>query len=157
MPLWMRLLIATIACLMAFAGVAGAATNDPLRPKQWGMDMLEADAAHAITTGEGVTVAVVDTGVQRSHEDLAGRLLQGHDFVDGDDDPTDGDGHGTRVTGIIAANANNGLGVIGAAPAAKVLPVRVLDNNGSGSSEDVAKGIDYAVAQHAQVINLSLG
>src|SRR4051794_40020191 len=130
MPLYMRLLLATIGCLLAFAGVSAAATNDPLRPQQWGMDMIEADAAHAITSGAGATVAVIDTGVQRSHEDLAGRLLQGHDFVDDDDDPADGDGHGTHVTGIVAANANNGIGVMGGAPAAKVLPVRVLNDDG---------------------------
>jgi subtilisin family serine protease len=123
------------------------------------MDMIEADAAHAITTGAGATVAVIDTGVQASHEDLAGRLLPGRDFVADppDNDPNDENGHGTHVTGIVAANANNGLGVIGGAPGAKVLPVRVLDSNGEGSSENVAKGIDYAVAQKVQVINLSLG
>jgi subtilisin family serine protease len=154
----MRLLLATIGCLLAFAGVAAAAaTNDPLRPRQWGMDMIEADAAHNVTTGVGATVAVIDTGVQASHEDLAGRLLPGKDFVDGDDNPDDGNGHGTHVTGIIAADANNGIGVMGGAPGAKVLPVRVLDNSGSGSSADVAKGIDYAISQKVQVINLSLG
>lgn len=153
----MRLLLATLACLLAFAGVAAAAVNDPLRPQQWGMDMIEADAAHGVTTGAGVTVAVIDTGVLASHEDLAGRLLPGRDFVDGDANPADGDGHGTHVTGIVAANRNNGRGVIGVAPSANVLPVRVLNDDGEGTTDGVAEGIDYAVAQKVDVINLSLG
>jgi serine protease len=102
-------------------------------------------------------VAVIDTGVDASHEDLQGRLLAGHDFVDNDDTPQDGNDHGTHVSGIVAANAGNGVGVEGVAPAARVLPVRVLGDDGSGSDENVVKGIDYAVAQKADVINLSLG
>jgi subtilisin family serine protease len=102
-------------------------------------------------------VAVVDSGVAASHPDLAGRLLPGHDFVDKDATPQDGNGHGTHVTGIVAADAGNGVGIEGVAPGAMVMPVRVLDNSGSGTADDVAKGIDWAVAHHADVINLSLG
>ena len=153
----MRLLLATAGCLLALAGVAGAATNDPLRGQQWGMDMIEADGAHAITTGAGATVAVIDTGVFAGHEDLAGRLLPGRDFVDDDADPNDGDGHGTHVTGIVAANRGNGKGVMGTAPGARVLPVRVLNDEGEGTTDTVAAGIDYARAQKVDVINLSLG
>ena len=122
-----------------------------------GLDTIEADAAHATSTGSGAVVAVIDTGVLASHEDLAGRLVPGYDFVDNDADPNDGNGHGTHVTGIVAADAGNGLGIEGVAPGAKVMPIRVLDDSGSGTGEGVAKGIDYAVAHHADVINLSLG
>jgi serine protease len=141
---------------LVLAGTAGAAT-DPLASQQWGMDMIEAPAARATTDGAGAVVAVIDTGVQADHPDLAGRLLAGHDFVSNDNVPQDGEGHGTHVTGIVAADAGNGIGVAGVAPGAKVLPVRVLGDDGSGSDEDVARGIDYAVAQHVDVINLSLG
>src|SRR4051794_9044826 len=133
------------------------AAGDPLRARQWGLDVIHADEAHSVTRGEGAVVAVIDTGVQADHEDLQGRLLPGKDFVDGDDTPQDGNGHGTHVSGIVAASAGNGIGVDSVAPGAKILPIRVLGDDGSGSDEQVAKGVDYAVAQHADVINLSLG
>jgi len=142
---------------MAMAGPAFAASNDPLRSRQWGLDMLHADEAHAVTTGAGAVVAVVDTGVDASHPDLQGRIGPGWDFVDGDATPRDGNGHGTHVSGIVAADANNGVGVDSVAPGAEIMPVRVLDSNGSGSDSDVAKGIDWAVDHGANVINLSLG
>ena len=144
------------ALALALAAPAGAAT-DPLRAQQWGLDLIESDAAHATATGAGAVVAVVDSGVLASHPDLAGRLLPGHDFVQNDDTPQDGHGHGTHVTGIVAANEGNGVGVGSVAPGAVVLPVRVLDDKGGGDTAGVVKGIDYAVAHGAQVINLSLG
>src|SRR3954469_131061 len=146
-----------LVLLLCLAIPASASAADPLRAQQWGLDMINADAAHATSTGSGAVVAVIDTGVLASHEDLAGRLLPGYDFVDNDSDPNDGNGHGTHVTGIVAADAGNGLGIEGVAPGARVIPIRVLDNDGSGTGEDVAKGIDYAVAHNADVINLSLG
>jgi subtilisin family serine protease len=157
-------LLTAMVCALVAAPSALAAP-DPLRSQQWGLDAIHADAAHATSTGSGAIVAVVDSGVLASHEDLAGRLLPGHDFVDNDSDPSDTSsdpkvhptGHGTHVTGIVAADAGNGLGIEGVAPGAKVLPIRVLDANGEGTGATVAKGIDYAVAQHADVINLSLG
>jgi len=102
-------------------------------------------------------VAVVDTGVKVDHPDLAGQILPGHDFVDGTDLMHDGNGHGTHVTGIIAAIEGNGVGIEGVAPLAHIVPVRVLDDGGSGSDANVAAGVDYAVAHGADVINLSLG
>lgn len=111
--------------------------------------------------GAGVTVAVVDTGVLLAHPDLQGNLLPGRDFVEGDDDPNDTDGHGTHVAGLIAAHGQ----VTGAAPEAKVLPVRVLSGEEGGSVADVAAGLLWAANRldgqpnphPAQVINLSLG
>ena len=145
-----------LLCALATAPAASAA-GDPLRPQQWGLDMIEADAAHVTSTGSGAVVAVIDTGVDFSHEDLADRLVAGYDFVSGDSTPEDQNGHGTHVTGIVAADAGNGKGIEGVAPTAKVMPIRVLDENGDGTTDDVTKGIDYAVAHHADVINLSLG
>jgi thermitase len=102
-------------------------------------------------------VAVVDTGIDASHPDLAGRIGPGWDFVDDDSTPEDGNGHGTHVSGIIAADAGNGIGVDSVAPGATIMPVRVLDSGGSGSDANVAAGIDWATDHGANVINLSLG
>src|SRR3954453_22655626 len=145
-----------VALLLCLAIPATASAADPLRAQQWGLDMIQADAAHATSTGSGVVVAVIDTGVLASHEDLAGRLVAGRDFVQqpNDDTPQDENGHGTHVTGIVAADANNGKGIEGAAPGAQVMPIRVLDADGTGDVDTVAKGIDYAVAHHVDVINM---
>jgi thermitase len=151
----LRLLV--VGLLLLAPAAASATSNDPLRSHQWGLDMIHADEAHAVTTGTGAVVAVVDTGIDAAHPDLQGRVLPGHDFVSGDDTPQDGQGHGTHVSGIIAADGGNGVGVDSVAPGAKILPVRVLDDNGSGSSATVAAGIDWAATHGADVINLSLG
>jgi subtilisin family serine protease len=151
--------------LVALLGVAGVlalapgalAATDPLRGDQWGLDMIEVDGAHQRTTGAGAVVAVIDSGVEAAHDDLDGRLLSGWDFVDSDSTPDDGEGHGTHVTGIVAATADNGRGVSSVAPGAKVLPLRVLDDEGTGDFADIAAAIDMAVDQGADVINLSLG
>src|SRR5436305_2042039 len=149
--------IATILCAALLPATAHAAGGDPLRTHQWGLDLIHADQAHAVSTGAGAVVAVVDTGIDAAHPDLAGRIGPGWDFVDGDSTPQDGNGHGTHVSGIIAADAGNGIGVDSVAPGAKIMPVRALDDNGSGSDADVASGIDWATDHGADVINLSLG
>jgi subtilisin family serine protease len=110
------------------------------------------------TRGAGVTVAVVDTGVDRGNADLAPNLLPGRNTYDGNDDTSDGAGHGTVIASVIGAPAGNG-GYVGIAPEAKVLPVKVM---GGSSGEDwsdkaVVRGIEYAVAKGTKVINLSLG
>lgn len=148
-------LAAGAAVALALAVPATAA--DPLRGSQWGHDMIEADAAHATATGAGAVVAVIDSGVLATHEDLQGRLLAGRDFIQDDDTPQDGHGHGTHVTGIVVATKGNGKGIEGVAPGATVMPLRVLDDEGGGDTGDVAAAIDHALARGAQVINLSLG
>jgi thermitase len=125
---------------------------------QGDMIAIHAEAAWRdcpLVTGSGVTIAVIDTGVDLTHPDLKANLVAGYDFVDSDGTPQDGNGHGTNVAGIAAA-ALNGIGVSGVAPAAKILPVRVLNNEGSGSTSGVAAGVTYA-ADRAQILNLSLG
>ena len=99
----------------------------------------------------------MDSGVQADHPDLAGHLRPGYDFVQNDATPQDGNGHGTHVSGIIGAVSGNGIGVESVAPGATILPVRVLDDDGGGSTDTVAKGVDYARTHGADVINLSLG
>jgi serine protease len=149
----LRLLVAVLA-LFATAPPAAA---DPLRDRQWNLSLVEADAAHATSTGAGAVVAVVDSGVAAGHPDLAGRLAAGRDVVDGDATPEDGDGHGTHVTGIVGAATGNGTGVASVAPGARLMPVRVLGADGSGTTAGVVAGIDWARSHGADVINLSLG
>jgi subtilisin family serine protease len=147
-----------LALLLALLAPAAAhAADDPRRGEQWNLDLVESDAAHATATGAGAVIAVVDSGVQADHPDLAGQVLPGRDFVQNDDTPQDGNGHGTHVSGIALAAEGNAVGVSSVAPGARLLPVRVLADDGSGSSESVAAGIDWARTHGAHVINLSLG
>ena len=147
-----------LALLLALAlPTAAVAANDPRRGEQWNLDLVESDAAHATATGAGAVIGVIDTGVAAGHPDLAGQVLPGHDFVQDDDTPQDGQGHGTHVSGIAIAATGNGVGISSVAPGARLLPVRVLGDDGSGTSEDVAAGIDWARTHGANVINLSLG
>jgi subtilisin family serine protease len=150
-----RSLVLGFLVLLACAGPAAAA--DPRRGEQWNLDLIEADGARGVTTGAGAVVAVIDSGVQADHPDLAGRIGAGWDEVQDDGTPQDGDGHGTHVMGIVGAASGNGVGVESVAPAATLMPIRVLDDNGAGTLDDVARGIDYARTHGAHVINLSLG
>jgi len=100
---------------------------------------------------------VIDSGVQADHPDLAGRIGPSYDVVQRDATPQDGDGHGTHVMGIVGAATDNGLGIASVAPGATLMAVRVLSDDGGGSIDDVARGIDWAREHGADVINLSLG
>lgn len=132
--------------------------NDPGLPAQYGLINIRAPQGWEISTGSSVvTIAVIDSGVDASHPDLMQKILQGYDFVDGDDLPQDEFGHGTHVSGIAAASSNNGLGVAGVSWGAQILPVRVLDSNGNGDYSTLAAGIIWAVDHGAQILNLSLG
>ena len=131
-------------------------TNDTLRPQQWALDRLQAESAWTRSRGAGVTVAVVDTGIA-VHPDLGGPFVAGKDFALGGDGRNDGHGHGTHVAGIIAATPDNALGVAGLAPDVKLMPVKVLDNNGSGYSSAVSNGIIWATDHGADIISMSLG
>ena len=133
--------------------------NDPYyAANQWHLPKVNAPAAWDKTTGSaGVTVAVVDSGVQATHPDLAGRVLAGYDFVNNDADPSDDNGHGTAVAGVAAARGNDGIGVAGAAWNVSILPVKVMAANGSGSHSAIANGINYSADRGARIINLSIG
>jgi subtilisin family serine protease len=132
--------------------------TDSLRAQQWGLDAVRAEHAWTAATGSGVVIAVVDTGVDASHPDLVGRLVPGIDLVDpGATTMTDPNGHGTHVAGVAAAATGNGLGIAGSAPGAMIMPIRVLGAEGSGDDQVIAEGIEWAVANGADVINLSLG
>ncbi len=130
--------------------------NDPLYEKQWHLDAMGAPYGWANSpAGEGVIVAVIDTGATQTSDLIDTKFLPGKSFTG--EPMFDGNGHGTHVAGTIAQATNNGIGTAGIAPNATILPVKVLSNYGSGSASGIASGIDWAVDQGAQVINLSLG
>ena len=133
--------------------------NDPYYAAyQWHLPKVSAPTAWDTTPGSAsVTVAVVDSGVQATHPDLAGRVLAGYDFVNSDSDPADDNGHGTAVAGVAAAQGNDGIGVAGASWNVAILPVKVMNSSGSGSYSAIANGITYAADNGAKIINLSVG
>ena len=128
--------------------------GERLGSSQWGLTAIGAEGAWGITRGSGVTVAVLDSGVDDAHPDLAGRLLPALDLV-GDGLTGDPFGHGTRIAGIIAG-VMDGAGIAGVASDVRILPIRVLAADGEGDQSRTARGIRAAVAAGAQVINLSL-
>lgn len=133
--------------------------NDSFYSFQWGLSKIAAPAAWDITTGSNIIVAVVDTGIDLSHPDFncPGKLVEGKNFVNLQAPPDDGNGHGSHVAGIAGACSNNSLGVTGLAWGAQLMPVKVLDDGGSGTYANVAAGIRYATDNGARIINLSLG
>ncbi|OJF12419.1 type VII secretion-associated serine protease mycosin [Couchioplanes caeruleus subsp. caeruleus] len=153
-----RALAAVIASLALVCGTAAPAAAQPVRDRQWHLTALKVGKAHEVTRGASVTVAVIDSGIDAKHQDLAGAVLPGKDFFDpGGDGRVDVDGHGTAMTGIIAGRGHGeDRGILGIAPAAKILPVRVPLNMPSGGKV-LADAITYAAGHGARVINMSLG
>jgi subtilisin family serine protease len=172
---------ATTVALAAAAAQPALAAPDPLLSEQWALSEPQAIGAREAWTksqGDGVIVAVLDSGVQLTHPDLAANLWRNPDEVPGngkDDDNNgyvddvnganiftdngnvnDDEGHGTHVAGIIAARANNGIGGSGLAPNARIMAVKVLDANRSGNSSLLASGIHYAVDEGARILNVSI-
>ncbi|MGQ8873035.1 S8 family peptidase [Paenibacillus sp. TSA_86.1] len=132
--------------------------NDPFFPYQYNLTKINAPAAWDINQSNStIKIAIIDTGVQLNHPELASKLLPGYDYVDYDNIPEDGNGHGTHVAGIAASITNNGVGIAGTAPLASIVPLRVLDNNGQGTIGNVGNGLVFAANNGVQVINLSLG
>ncbi|MEJ2704889.1 MAG: S8 family peptidase, partial [Sedimentisphaerales bacterium] len=145
--------------------------DDPYFSYQWNMDdpnhnSINMEAAWAIQTGDpNVVVAVLDTGVAYEDYDIYSRapdldqthFVPGYDFVNDDEHPNDDEGHGTHVTGTIAQSTNNDLGVAGIAFGCSIMPVKVLDDDGSGSIFDIANGLYFAADNGAKVVNMSFG
>ena len=122
------------------------------------MPSIETEKGWNVSKGsDKILIAVLDTGVQLDHPDLKGKIAEGTNIVDKAAPPEDDVGHGTHVSGIIAASVNNGEGVAGLSWYNKVLPVKVLDSSGAGSTYSVAEGIIWATDHGAKVINMSLG
>ncbi|GAB4431583.1 MAG: hypothetical protein Kow002_19810 [Anaerolineales bacterium] len=138
--------------------VADTFPNDPGWANQYGLVNIRAPQGWDVTTGStAVTIAIIDSGVDLAHPDLATKLVPGYDFVNNDAVPQDDYGHGTHVAGIAAASSDNGTGIAGVSWGARIMPVKVLNSAGSGTYLDVAQGITWAVDNGAQVLNLSLG
>ena len=134
------------------------AGSDPYQAIQWDLPNIRTAQAWTRSSGAGVTVAVVDSGVDADHPDLAANVLPGLDLITGSTGRgIDPHGHGTHVAGTIAAVTGNDTGISGVAPHAKILPVRVLAADGVGSMGVAAQGIVWAADNGAQVINLSMG
>lgn len=133
--------------------------NDQLYGQyQWNLKKIGMEQAWDVTTGSpDLTVAVLDTGVDSTHPDLAGKLVPGYDFLNDKSDPADDGGHGTHNAGVIGAASNNGMGIAGVAWQARIMPIKVLNSGGVGPDSVIAKGITYAVDHGARVINLSFG
>jgi len=132
------------------------APNDPLYDKQWALAKIKAEGAWKIAGGNDVTIAVIDSGTDLDHPEFADRIVDGHDFVNGDDEPDDDYGHGTQVAGVAAAAANNELGIAGLAWDAKILPVKVLDNRGRGMSSNLTCALYWVADKGAHVVNISI-
>jgi subtilisin family serine protease len=141
---------------------SNAVVNDPGYKYEWDIAYTQADKAWSlIKQKREIKVAVLDTGADYTHPDLKNRILtgKGYNFVNNNSDIMDDNGHGTHVSGIIAASANNGIGISGITGTldVKIIPVKVLDKNGEGETGNIVKGIKYAVDNGADIINLSFG
>ncbi|WP_308299034.1 S8 family serine peptidase [Streptomyces sp. GESEQ-35] len=140
---------------------APTASADYVRDQQWVLDVFSMQDTWAETQGEGVTVAVVDSGVDGSHPDLTGQVLEGKDFTGGGSAQEDIIGHGTKMASIIAGHGHgpgNADGVIGLAPKAKILPLRTLQTREDRNLDETwGAAVRYAVDHGATVINLSFG
>lgn len=131
--------------------------NDPAVPQQWALEKIQAFDAWEITTGGNVVIAVLDTGVSTSHPDLAGKILSGYNAIQNSDGTEDNNGHGTAVSGLIAASTDNGTGVAGMCWGCQILPIKVLSARGGGDDASVARGVRWAADNGARIINMSLG
>ncbi len=138
-----------------YAMAVGA--DDTGRDLQWGLSRMQAEDLWQRSTGAGIKVAILDTGVKGSHPDLSGRVAKGYNAITSKPGARkDNNGHGTFLAGIIAGKVNGG-GISGLAPNVRILPVKVLDSEGVGDSDDIARGIIWAVDNGADVINMSFG
>ena len=136
---------------------ASAIPNDPYYGSSYHLPLVGAPAAWDTTQGEGVTIAILDSGVNGNHPDLAARMVPGYNFYDNNTDTSDVQGHGTAVAGVAAAATNNSIGVAGVAGQAKIMPVRIADANAWAYYSTIAQGITWAADHGAKIANASYG
>ena len=129
--------------------------NDPLLPSEWHLSKIQAFAAWDLVTGGSAPIAILDSGVDGAHPDLAGKLVPGWNCYDDNADTSDVYGHGTQVAGSAAAEGDNGLGVAGLALANPIMPIRVTGTNGWASDSAIIRGLTWAADHGARVANLS--
>lgn len=129
--------------------------NDPLFPS-WYLQKVDAANAWLMTTGSSdITIAILDTGVEASHPDLASKIVPGRNIYSGNDDTSDVYGHGTPVAGVAGAASNNGIGVASVAWGCNIMPVRISDSSGLASASHIASGLTWAADHGARVANIS--
>ena len=133
----------------------GAVSNDPYLGSAWHLGKINAASAWDVSNGQGVTIAILDTGVAPTHPDLAASLVPGWNFYDNNANTADVHGHGTAVAGAAAAVSNNGIGVAGVAGGARIMPIRIADPNAYAYWSTVAQGLTYAADRGARVANIS--
>ncbi len=133
--------------------------NDPAygQGSQWSLDKIGADVAWEFSTGQTITVAVIDSGIDPNHPDLVGRTVPGYNFIGKNTDTTDLCGHGTHVAGIVAAEADNAAGMVGVAPKAVIMPLKVISDNCLGNYSRLMQAILYAVDQGVRIISITSG
>lgn len=150
-----------VAAAAAVAGVSpAAATDDTYFAQQWNLTQIGAPAAWATSTGADVLIGVVDTGIEASHPEFEGKIEAQADCVGApcrEGSARDVDGHGTAVAGIAAAKADNGVGIAGVAPDARLLVAKALADDGTGRTVDINNAIQWVVDRGARIVNLSLG
>jgi subtilisin family serine protease len=134
----------------------GGGGTQPAQQLPWGVNRIDADLVWPLTTADPIKVGIIDTGIDSTHPDLVANIKGGVSEVSYTTSWNDDNGHGTHVAGITAA-ANNTIGVVGAAPNADLYAIKVLNRNGSGYLSDIISGLDWAVANGMQVVNMSLG
>jgi type VII secretion-associated serine protease mycosin len=141
-----------------YIGTVFETPSDARYAEQWYVPRIKADQAWNTTTGSpSKVVAVIDTGVDSDHPDLATNLISGFNTIDNTTNTEDIYGHGTHVTGIIAATMNNGQGIAGIAASSKIMPLKAMNDSGTGSLLDVIEAIQWAADHGASIINMSLG
>lgn len=131
--------------------------NDPLYPQQWHHAKINSSRAWDVSHGDGVTIAIVDTGVDCDHPDLRGKCVAGYDHFNNDPDPRDDHGHGTHVAGIAASLTNNAIGGAATGWNARIMPVKALGSSGNGGLASIGNAVVWATDHEADVINMSLG
>jgi subtilisin family serine protease len=156
--------VATVTALLSLIALPASASDDARFSEQWALQKIGAPTAWASSTGAGVRVGIVDTGVDLTHEELAGKVVANTSCIGSNGDPAkcsgsgqDEQGHGTHVSGIAAARKDNHVGIAGIAPDAELVVAKVLGAAGNGTTEDINAGIRWVVDHGARVVNLSLG
>ncbi len=161
-PRWPAGIVGAVVLLSTVLATPAGASNDPFFDRQWALEQIGAPRAWTVSRGAGAVIGIVDSGVEASHPDLAGKVALTADCVGrvacldgaGNADPT---GHGTLIAGVVAAGTDNGRGVAGVAPDARLVVARVLGPGGAGRAEDINLGIRWLVDHGARVVNISLG
>ncbi|HMC04338.1 MAG TPA: S8 family serine peptidase, partial [Actinomycetota bacterium] len=158
----LRALAAMVLATLLGPSATVAASGDTYFEEQWNLRQIGAPAAWAASTGSGVRIGIVDTGVDLAHEDLAGRVVAHTNCVGSSDhgfgcrgSGQDDNGHGTHVAGIAAAVMGNRRGIAGVAPDARLVVAKVFSEDGRGDETDVSAGIRWVVDHGARVVNLS--